>query len=110
MRELVIAAVRQLAGTWQQEVANRRKVSAVDPVADATEFRASELLTVLEEVDDATRILSVEQFAHEHNHSVATVRRWCVRGELSAEKNSAGDWEIPRNAKRVKKADLQKAG
>jgi cupin superfamily acireductone dioxygenase involved in methionine salvage len=104
MRDLVIAAVRQLAGTWQQEVQQRRRVSTVDPIADATEYRASELLAVLKEVDTATRMLTVEQFAQEHGRTASTVRRWCMHGELEALKNPAGDWEIPRNARRIKKA------
>lgn len=106
MRDLVISAMRQLAATWQQDVEQRRRVSSIDPVADATAFRASELLSELERVDEATRLLTVEQYARERGLIASTVRRWCLRGELEAERNDKGDWEIPRVARRTQRRKL----
>jgi len=104
MRDHVIEAMEQLAATWEQEATQRHCVSRVDPVADATLYRASELRAVLKEIDAATRTLTVNQFAKEHGHAPSTVRRWCMRGQLDAQQTPAGDWAIPRNAKRIPKA------
>lgn len=104
MRDRVIEAMEQLASAWEMEADARHRVSTVDPVADATKYRASELRAVLKDVDDATRTLTVEQYAREHGRTTSTVRRWCMRGQLDAQKSPAGDWAIPRNAKRIKKA------
>ena len=112
MRELVIASMRQACESWRQDATQRRQRSAIDPVADTLESCASELESELVRIDDSTRLLSVEQFAREHGHSASTVRRWCLRSELAAERNTAGDWEIPRNARHVKQPtrELQAAG
>ena len=104
MREQIIAAMKQLADTWEQDVRNRRARSRIDPVADAMESCASELRAELTRVDDATRLLTVEQYASEHRTSASTVRRWCAAGELAGEKSAAGDWLIPRTARRRLKA------
>lgn len=110
MRDAVIASMRQLAETWAQTVHERRKVASVDVAADAIAFCASELVSELARIDEATRLLSVEQFAKAHHTTVSTVRRWCARGELAAEKTPMGDWRIPRNARReTKQRHLKRA-
>jgi len=100
MRESIIAAMKQLADTWEQDVKNRRARSRIDAVADAMESCASELRTEIARVDEATRLLTPEQYAKEHATTASSVRRWCTRGELAGEKNGAGDWMIPRTARR----------
>ena len=112
MRDVVIATARQTAASWRQDATQRRQRSTIDPVADTLESCASELESELARIDDATRLLSVEQYAREHGHAAPTVRRWCLRGELAAEKNLAGDWEIQRTARRVKRPtpQLQETG
>jgi hypothetical protein len=104
MRESVIAAMKQLADVWEKDVGNRRARSRIDPVADAMESCASELRTELARIDDATRLQTPEEYAKEHRCTASTVRRWCANGELEAEKNGAGDWMIPRTARRRLKA------
>lgn len=104
MRESVIAAMKQIADTWDKDVSNRRGRSRIDPVADAMESCASELRAELARVDDATRLLTPEEYAREHGTTASSVRRWCTRGQLVAEKNGAGDWMIPRTARRRLKA------
>jgi hypothetical protein len=101
MRESVIAAMRQLAEGWQQEASTRRRVTKIDPAADTMERDASELLAELARVEHSTRLLTVDEYAKEFHAAPTSVRRWCLRGELAgAEKNDAGDWEIPRSARR----------
>ena len=98
------SVVRGVISAWKQDVANRRKVTAVDPVADAFEHCAAELESELTRAIDDHRLLTVEQFARMRDVDTSTVRRWCVRGELPGEKNSAGDWMIPASATRAKSA------
>lgn len=105
MSEPVIERMKQLATTWQQEAKAARERSRINPVADTTESLASELLAELDDVEKATRMLTVQQFADANNTNPSTVRRWCVRGELPADKDLKGDWIIPRGARRqLKKA------
>jgi hypothetical protein len=102
MRDAVVASAKQLAETWQKEAASRRRFTPADPVADALEVCASELVAELTRVDDATRLITVEQYARAHGTSESSVRRWCARGELAGERNGAGEWMIPRDARRAK--------
>jgi hypothetical protein len=104
MRDAILASARQLAETWGKEAASRRRFTPHDPVADALDVCASELLAELTRVADATRLLTVEQYAKAQGMSESTVRRSCARGELAGEKNGAGEWMIPRDARRVAKA------
>lgn len=103
MRDSVPAeVVRGVISSWMQDVAARRKVTRVDPVADAFEHCASEMESELERAIDANRLLTVEQYAKSRAVDKSTVRRWCISGELQAEKNPAGDWMISASAHRKK--------
>jgi hypothetical protein len=104
MREPLVASMQQMAETWRSEAKSRRRFTPNDPVADALEVCASELVSELARVDAATRLLTAEQYAAAHQTSVASVRRWCSRGELAGERNGAGEWMIPRDARRARKA------
>jgi hypothetical protein len=101
MRDAVLASAEQLASQWQSEAKSRRRFTPADPVADALDVCASELQAELARVADATRLLTVEQYARTHGMSESTVRRSCARGELAGEKNGAGEWMIPRDARRT---------
>lgn len=104
MRDAITAAVRQLAATFRQDAAQRRRFTPNDQAADAIDACASELLAELARVEEATRTLSPDEYAAAHQTTASSVRRWCARGELAAIRNAAGDWAIPRDARREKKA------
>lgn len=104
MRDVLVASMQQMAEAWRSEASSRRRFTPSDQVADALEVCASELLSELARVDTATRLLTAEQYATAHQTSVASVRRWCARGELAGERNGAGEWMIPRDARRARKA------
>jgi len=97
----VAASVRGVIAAWRQEVQQRHRVTKVDPAADAMELCASELESELARVEAASKLLTVEQYARATNVSPSSVRRWCLRGELAAERTPAGDWIIARSARRV---------
>jgi hypothetical protein len=103
MRDVLAASMRQLADQWEAEAGTRRRFTPSDQVADALVVCASELRSELTRVETATRLLTVAQYAAAHTVSESTVRRWCVRGELEAERNGAGEWVIPRASRRMAK-------
>jgi hypothetical protein len=104
-RESVPASVvRGVIDAWKQDVAKRRTVTAVDPIADAFEHCAAEMESEIARAINANRLLTVEQFARLRDVDGSTVRRWCLRGELPGEKNEAGDWMIPAHATRARSA------
>jgi hypothetical protein len=104
VRDVLISTTKQLAAQWNAEAASRRRFTPNDAVADAIEVCASELVTEMARVDQATRLLTPEEYAKANRTTASTVRRCCARGELAGEKNAAGDWMIPRDARRVKRA------
>jgi hypothetical protein len=111
MRDIVLSTARQKITAWRSEAFARLQRSQLDGGAQVLNSCALELEKALDEVDDQTKLLTVEQYAKEFNHVPSTVRRWCLRGELPAERNLAKDWEIQRNARRVKRTTTrQKAG
>jgi hypothetical protein len=101
VRDVLIAAARQLADQWKAEAAGR---FTPHDVANALTTCASELVAEIDRVDRETRLLTVEQYAAAHGDHPSSVRRWCLRGELDATRNDAGDWMIVRGARRRRKA------
>lgn len=93
------AAAKQLAETWRDEVSVRRNRSRHDPIADALDGAAAELLEVVKTYDGADATLTVDQYARDHHVTPQTVRNWIRRGELAAKKTPNG-WAIPRGAER----------
>jgi hypothetical protein len=105
MRDIVQAGVvRSVITGWRQDAERRRAFSKIDAAADAIEQCASELESELARALESNRLVSVQAYARSHNVDPATVRRWCMRGQLAAEKNQAGDWEIPQYATRQRKS------
>src|SRR4051812_45954362 len=101
MKSPLERAMIALVDAWVAEAGHRRRVSAVDPAANAMEFCARELRKEIERVDRETAYLTVSDFAKTKCVSESTVRRLCAGGELEgALKGFDGDWRIPRNARR----------
>jgi hypothetical protein len=103
MLMLVPDNVRRLSDRWMGVVADRRALSAIDPAADAFAKAAKELADEITRAEDATRHVSVVEFAQLRGVRPGTIRKWCARGLLAgAVKNAAGDWEIPVGATRAR--------
>lgn len=88
-------SVRQVAANWQDEVKRRRKVSGVDPIADALDYCAAEVLQAVSDAERQGEYLSVTEYAALHQRTATTVRRWCRQGRLGAEQLADGDYRIP---------------
>lgn len=102
--QVPVSVVRGVIDAWKQEATQRLKRTPSDTAAESLLSCASELESELTHALDAHRLLTVEEFARLRDVDGSTVRRWCVRGELPAEKNSAGDWMIPAHATRARSA------
>lgn len=113
MRDIVFGQAKGLAAQWRQEAAQRRGRTKVDPAADALDSCAAELDATLAAIERDTKPLTVAQYAKQVGAYPGSVRKWIVRGQLTAEKNAAGDWLIPRGARReigaAKRAPLKRA-
>jgi hypothetical protein len=95
--------VRQLTTRWLGVVNDRRALSPIDPAADAFAKAAKELADEITRAEDASRRVSVVEYATLRGVRPGTIRKWCARGLLSgAVKNDAGDWEIPVGATRAR--------
>lgn len=103
MTETTIAAARDVAALWLREAESRRRVSRLDPVADALEYCAAELIEHVRVVDGLNAVRTVEQFAADHGVTPQTVRGWIRRGELQATRTPHG-WRIPRSAHRMRRS------
>ncbi|MBK8002408.1 MAG: helix-turn-helix domain-containing protein [Gemmatimonadetes bacterium] len=84
MLDQLFAATREVAGRWAAEAAERRRISATDPVADTLEYCAGKLLERLHSLDQETEWLSTEDYAVMKGVTPQTVRNWIRRGELRA--------------------------
>lgn len=104
MRDVFFRGVRSLVASWTEEADRRLQVAASDPVAQAIAYCASELEDRLRDLESRTQLLSVAAYADLHSLTAPTVRRWCDRGEIEAEKRADGDWLIPADAKRRRTA------
>ncbi len=87
--------VKVIAASWQQDATKRKKLSAADPVADALEYCASELLFEMESAIDDDDELSVAEFADLHGKARSTVRNWCAKGLITCRRKGR-DWIIRR--------------
>ena len=100
---LVHPDIKKLAASWKKEAADLRDVTATNPIADVTAYRAKQLEETIASIEQSTRTWSTREYARIHHVFDGTVRKWIERGELEATKNGAGDWEIPRSAVRKRK-------
>lgn len=96
------AVVRGALADYGREVESRRRISVVDPVADTMEYVVRDLSERLTRAEDATRLLTPEQYAALPHIRVApqSVRRWCRDGEIPGAVHAEHGWMIPAGAKR----------
>lgn len=94
MIDSVGVAVRRVVAGWRTEVDRRRKVTGVDPVADALDFCGAEILAAVKEAEQADRWCSVAEYAGRVRKSEATVRKWIRSGQLRAERTAGGEYRI----------------
>ena len=92
--------VVSIASTWRTEAAERRRISALDPVADTLEYCAAELQLRAKEIEHATEELTPDQYARTEGVTVQTVRTWIRHGQLQARETPKG-YRIPKGAKRA---------
>lgn len=89
---------RQIVANWRHEVGRRRKVSGIDPIADAIDYCAAELLEAVKEAEHEEAPLTVAEYAALTGKTPATVRKWIRLGRLRAEKAPDGEYQIERTA------------
>lgn len=98
------AVVRGALADYGREVESRRRISATDPVADTMEYVVRDLAERLDRAEDATRLLTPEQYGALAHVRVAaqSIRRWCRNGELPGAVHAEHGWLIPAGAMRVR--------
>ena len=101
---LVIGEVRKAIEAWRNVAKDRRAVTTIDPVADTFAYCANDLEKRIERAERAKPTYTTKEYAGLYKVRDGTVRKWIDAGELEAHKNGAGDWEIPRSARRVRTA------
>ena len=102
MFDVLFAAMWAGAATWKTEVAERRRISAHDPVADTLDYCAGEMTSQLKALESDTVWLTVEQYADLKLVTPQTVRNWIRRGELAAHDTEKG-YRIKRGEERQSK-------
>ncbi len=103
MIEGILGTVRGVAEGWRSEARRRRAITKTDPAADTLEHCASELESVVDQLDRDTLFLSTVEFAELHHVTPQTVRTWIRRKELPAATTADGDYRIRHDAKRTKR-------
>ncbi len=99
MKTIWQSEIERAAASYREEAAQRRKLSAHDPAADALEFVARDLTERARVLGDPTALRTVEEYAAEHHRSAQTIRNWIRAGELEARPNGRS-WLIPASATR----------
>lgn len=84
------AILGNLVAKWKAESSRRKQITSVDPVADAIDYCAGELDEALKDAMAAERRLTVEEYAAKVRKSPQTVRAWCRRGKIKAERTPTG--------------------
>lgn len=96
------ARFEKMVESWRSEVARRRKVTGVDPIADAIDYCAAQLEVEVKEAKAEDQYLSVAEYAALTGKTTATVRKWCRLGRIHAEKTVDGDYRIPKNPRQAR--------
>ena len=91
MIDTLLDEARKLATSWQVDADHRREISHDDPIADTLVYCASDLLAHLQDMDDGTLYLTVEDWSDQygakrgkHPPTPRTVRGWIRDGKLKA--------------------------
>lgn len=104
MIDAIAETAYSVADGWKEEVKQRRRISSVDPVADAIEYCAADLCERIARAAKVSERLSPEEYAALPHVGVSAqaVRRWCRLGQLPGAIDTEKGWQIPREAKRVR--------
>lgn len=103
MLDIIFAQIEAQVRSMDDEVKKRRRVTAVDPVADTTEYYAGEIRSLLDRLKKDTEMLSPRQFAQLHRTTPQTVNAWCRAGKLEGVVPNGRSWLIPRTAQAPKR-------
>lgn len=98
MLDVVLTQIRGVARGWQREAADMKRITPTNPVADTTEYRASELLSVVEQIEKDTQLLTTAQFAKLHRKTPQTVTGWVRDKKVPGIPGPNGGYLIPRSA------------
>jgi hypothetical protein len=103
-------SIRDIPNRWRAEAAQRRRRTPGDQVAEAMETSAKELESEIAAAELASRMLTATEYASVRKVAVATVRKWCAKGELAgAVQDDAGEWSIPSSSLRIRKKKVVEA-
>jgi len=103
MLEIIFAQIEAQVSSMEAEVKKRRMVTAVDPVADTTEYYAGEIRSLLGRLKKDTEMLSPRQYAELHKTTPQTVTAWCRSGKLEGAVPNGRSYLIPRTAQAPKR-------
>lgn len=104
MLDVIMADLKGKVEEMRADVSRRRIITAVDPVADTTEYWAADLTRLLDDMRRKYATVTAKDYAQIHGGVPSSVRRWCARGELAgAQQDATGEWRIPRGAVRRRK-------
>lgn len=98
MLDVVIAQIRGLAQEWEADAKKQRRISLVNPVADTRAYDASELASLLDQIEKDTEQLTTAQFAKLHKITPQTVTAWAREKKIPAIPRGARGYLIPRSA------------
>lgn len=98
MLDVVIAQLRGLSKTWEDDAKKMKRISAVNPVADTRAYDASELSSLLDKIEEDTEQLTTAQFAKMHKTTPQTVTTWARQGKIRAIARGGRGYLIPRSA------------
>jgi hypothetical protein len=104
MKHRFLVAMEQIAADCRRRAAERRTVTAIDPVADAFDYDAAAIEEKIRALHAPTIMLTPAEWGAEQEpvRDESTVRRWCDAGELEHERIGRL-YRIPAGAVRVKR-------
>jgi excisionase family DNA binding protein len=82
--------VERKAEQWEAMVSQQRRLTTVNPPADAVEYCAKDLRALVEQLRANTEELTPEQYAKLHGVSAETVRAWIRKQRLAARDTGRG--------------------
>ena len=105
MKDDIVSAVEAVTRTWESEASKRRHISKTDPVADALEYCAGEIVSRVKAVQLSAPGLTVEQYAKLPHVRVTpqTVRSWIRNRQLLAVETPKG-YRISPDARRIRRS------
>lgn len=101
--DAMFGELTSVATAWKTEAGQRRRFTAVDPVADTLDHCATELESQVASLREGAYYLTVEDYARLHDVSAPTVRTWIKTGQLRAIGTDNG-WRIRKDERRKRRA------